>query len=143
MTKVFLLALSSLALIAPAHAEHQEAYLCAYGDEPEELVISTALGVKGGLYYHDYKWTKNGRRLVFSVKKEVRENYWKNPDSGLSMTDPQGNYWIEFSQISRGSGTIRFGPHDKMGRHPVTTCKVGLPTSARKKAAKFMNDDHY
>lgn len=66
MLSSVLIFFATLAFTSPAYAEHQEAYLCTYNREPEELVIGTALGVKDDLYYEDLKWTENGRRLIFS-----------------------------------------------------------------------------
>ncbi len=145
MLKVAFLSLSSLVLIAPVYAEHQEAYLCTYNAEPEELVIGTALGVKGDLYYEDLKWTKNGRRLIFSYPDQVRRNMWKNPDAGIVKRDQQGRDWLDITKTSRGSGTMWLGT-GKMGanqyRGPIVNCKIGLTPLLRENAAKFMNDAH-
>lgn len=128
----------SLVLITPVHAEHQEAYLCTYNNEPEELVIGTALGVRkvGDIYYEDLKWTKNGRRLIFSYLMQAN-----SPDSGIVKRDQQGREWLEITKTDRGSGTMWLGT-GKMGatqyRGPIIYCKVGL----RLNADRFMNDAH-
>ena len=145
MFKVVFLSLSALALIAPANAEHQEGYLCKYGSESEELVIGTALGVKGDLYFEDLMWTKNGRKLIFSYPDQVRRNMWRNPDAGIVKRDQQGREWLVITKTSRGSGTMWLGT-GKMSanqyRGPIINCKIGLTTLLRKKAEKFMNNAH-
>ena len=139
----------SLIMIAPVHAEHQEAYLCTYEDykalitnEPEELVIGTALGVKGDLYYEELKWTKNGRKLIFSYPEKV--NREGNFGPRIVKRDQQGREWLSIIKTDRGSGTMWLGTGKMVTQYrgPIIRCKVGLSTSLRLSAGRFMNDRH-
>jgi hypothetical protein len=146
MLKSIFIFFVTLVFASPAYAEHQEAYLCTYDGEPEELVIGTSLGVKGNLYYEDLKWTTNGRRLIFSFPERVLRE-------GREMKvklDQYGREWLDITKTGRGQGTIWLGT-GKMGathpatqyRGPIIRCKVGAYSYPLPKGVqRFMNDSH-